>query len=120
MLGFAPLASAPLASATVKLTAVAATLSATVTFTLSPGGAPGALIPLSATIPLTFTLAGPLTVDQAIAATVTLQFHGDPVLHLAGRPIRLVAQADRFQLVAQTDSHTLTPLPDRIQIQGAP
>jgi hypothetical protein len=120
MLGFAPLAAAPLASAGANLIAVAATLSATITFTISPGGAPGALIPLSATIPLTFTGAGLLTVEQALTATVTISYGGNPVLRLAGRPIRITAQADRFQLTAQADSHRLTPLPDRTHLQGAP
>lgn len=120
MLGFAPIASRPISGSSFGLTAIAAAMSATISLSLTISGNSGLVTPLSATVSgPSFSIDASWITRQAIGANISLSFDGTPVLHVAGKPIRLNALPQSFTLRARQENWTLTALPQSFTIRGA-
>ena len=96
MLGFAPLAAIPLASAGAALAPIELTLTATGGITFAGSATMGAVTPMTATGGLTFGGSATPLVKVYTGATGGLTFAGSPLLRLAGRPIEFCAVPQPF------------------------
>lgn len=118
MLGLGPIASRSISGSPFKLTAVTASMAATLTIAFNIGGLAGLPAPMSATLGINFGLTGRMIVQQKLAANLTITFGGAPNLRLLGKPITLVALPQSYAVRAMNDSFAVKALPQSYTIRG--
>jgi len=119
MLGFGPISSRPISGGPFGLVAIAAAMSASIGLSFAVSGRMGAFVPLQASVGITFTLSPALSVKQAIRANIGITFSGTSTLFIAGKPIRISALPESFNLRALKEEWTLSALPQSFNIRGA-
>jgi hypothetical protein len=119
MLGFSPISSQPISGGPFSLIRVPLEMASAVSFAFTLTARIGAFIPISASIGITFNGSPTLYVEQAISATVSFAFSGTPTLHIAGKPIKLAAIPQSYNLRAARESYSAKALPSSHTIRGA-
>lgn len=118
MLGLYPIGSRAISSGPFSLTAIPEQMSAAPSFAFGITARAGAIVPLSASLALSFAVNGNWIVHQALSATLSISFDGSPRLFVAGKPIILSAVPQSYTLRASQVSYTLKALPESFTIRG--
>lgn len=119
MLGFAPLAALPLASAGAALVLVSAPMSATGGITFTGTANAGTKTRMAAAGGLTFGGSATPTIEVYRSATGGITFGGNPVLLTAGEPFQFYAIPDRFDFRADGADFAFQAVPQSFTFRGA-
>jgi hypothetical protein len=119
MLGLYPIGSRAISDGPFSLVRVPAVLAATVGLGFAVSGTAGLRVPARVSIGISFALSPTLTVRQAIAASLSITFGGNPTLSVAGKPIRLSAIPQSYNLRAARETLTMKALPQSYYVRGA-
>lgn len=119
MLGLYPIGSRAISDGPFSLVRVPLEMAAAVSFSFSIAARIGAFIPMSASVSLTFNGTPTLFVEQAISAAISFAFSGTPTLFIAGKPIKLAAIPQSYNLRAARETYSAKALPSSHTIRGA-
>jgi hypothetical protein len=119
MLGFSPISARPISGSAFSLVAIAAAMSASLTLGFAVTGRLGAFIPMQGSIGVAFNLSPTLWVNQSLHGSISITFGGTSTLYIAGKPIRINALPESFELRAVKEQWTLKALPQSFNTRGA-